>query len=145
MRRLFAALILCLGMIAMTEPADAQTAGVEQRTPSGLRYTDEKLGTGAEAMRGHTVAVHYTGWLFQNGQKGNKFDSSRDRGEPIEFPLGAGRVVRGWDEGIAGMKVGGRRTLIIPPDLGYGARGAGGGVIPPNATMIFDVELVRVR
>lgn len=144
MRRLFAALVLCLGMFAMTEPADAQTAGAEQRTASGLRYIDEKPGTGAEAMRGQTAVVHYTGWLFQNGQKGAKFDSSRDRGQPFDFPLGAGRVIRGWDEGVAGMKVGGRRTLIIPPDLGYGARGAGG-VIPPNATLMFDVELVGLK
>lgn len=144
MRRLFAALVLCLGMFAMTEPADAQTVGAEQRTASGLRYIEEKPGTGAEAMRGHTAVVHYTGWLYQNGQKGAKFDSSRDRGQPFEFPLGAGRVIRGWDEGVAGMKVGGRRTLIIPSDLGYGARGAGG-VIPPNATLMFDVELVGLK
>lgn len=144
MRRLLAVLTLVLGTIAMTaESADAQSAA-EQRTASGLRYIDEKPGSGAEASRGQTAVVHYTGWLFENGQKGKKFDSSRDRNEPFAFPLGAGRVIRGWDEGVAGMKVGGRRTLIIPPELGYGARGAGG-VIPPNATLIFDVELVGVR
>ncbi len=88
--------------------------------------------------------MHYTGWLYENGTKGAKFDSSLDRGEPFEFPLGAGRVIKGWDEGVAGMKVGGKRTLIIPPQLGYGARGAGG-VIPPNATLLFDVELLDVK
>ncbi len=108
---------------------------------------DHKIGTGAEATAGHTVTVHYTGWLFDAAapeNKGRKFDSSRDRGDPFSFPLGAGRVIKGWDEGVAGMKVGGQRTLIIPPELGYGARGAGG-VIPPNATLVFDVELLGVN
>lgn len=111
---------------------------------SGLRYEDVKVGTGAEAVSGKTVDVHYTGWLDEQGHKGNKFDSSVDRGVPFSFPLGAGRVIKGWDEGVAGMKVGGKRTLMIPPDLGYGARGAGG-VIPPNASLIFDVELLEVK
>jgi FKBP-type peptidyl-prolyl cis-trans isomerase len=111
---------------------------------NGLKYTDTKVGTGAEATPGHKVSVHYTGWLDQSGQKGKKFDSSVDRGEPFSFSLGAKEVIRGWDEGVAGMKVGGKRTLTIPPDLGYGARGAGG-VIPPNATLIFDVELLGVQ
>jgi len=109
--------------------------------------TDHKIGTGAEAVAGKTVSVHYTGWLFDAAapdNKGKKFDSSRDRGQPFEFPLGAGRVIAGWDQGVAGMKVGGQRTLTIPPELGYGARGAGG-VIPPNATLVFDVELLGVR
>ena len=109
--------------------------------------TDTKLGTGAEATPGKTVVVHYTGWLFDPaapGNKGRKFDSSRDRGDPFRFPLGAGRVIAGWDQGVAGMKVGGSRTLIIPPELGYGARGAGG-VIPPGATLVFDVELLGVE
>ncbi len=109
----------------------------------GLKYTDTTVGTGAEATKGQKVSVHYTGWLYNNDAKGAKFDSSLDRGQPFSFALGAGQVIRGWDEGVAGMKVGGKRTLIIPPELGYGARGAGG-VIPPNATLMFDVELVKV-
>ncbi|TFY96415.1 FKBP-type peptidyl-prolyl cis-trans isomerase [Ramlibacter rhizophilus] len=113
-------------------------------TPSGLQYQDTTVGQGAEARAGQQVRVHYTGWLYENGQQGAKFDSSRDRNDPFEFSLGAGMVIRGWDEGVAGMKVGGQRTLIIPPALGYGARGAGG-VIPPNATLKFDVELLGVR
>ncbi|WP_245258685.1 FKBP-type peptidyl-prolyl cis-trans isomerase [Methylopila sp. M107] len=111
---------------------------------NGLKYADTVEGKGAEAKPGQTVEVHYTGWLDQGGQKGSKFDSSLDRNDPFSFRLGAGQVIRGWDEGVAGMKVGGKRTLIIPADLGYGARGAGG-VIPPNATLIFDVELLGVK
>ncbi|HEY7945755.1 MAG TPA: FKBP-type peptidyl-prolyl cis-trans isomerase, partial [Casimicrobiaceae bacterium] len=108
---------------------------------------DVRLGTGPEAVKGQSVVVHYTGWLYAaaaTDHKGAKFDSSRDRNEPFTFPLGAGRVIRGWDEGVAGMKVGGQRTLVIPPALGYGSRGAGG-VIPPDATLVFDVELLDVR
>jgi FKBP-type peptidyl-prolyl cis-trans isomerase FkpA len=111
-----------------------------------MKMTDHKIGTGAEAVAGKNVAVHYTGWLFDAAapdNKGKKFDSSRDRGDPFRFPLGGGRVIAGWDQGVAGMKVGGQRTLVIPPELGYGARGAGG-VIPPNATLVFDVELLAV-
>ena len=110
-------------------------------TPSGLQIEEVAAGQGAEATAGRNVSVHYTGWLLENGQPGAKFDSSRDRGEPFSFALGAGHVIRGWDEGVAGMKVGGKRRLTIPPQLGYGARGAGG-VIPPNATLVFDVELL---
>jgi FKBP-type peptidyl-prolyl cis-trans isomerase FkpA len=110
-------------------------------TPSGLQFEDTVVGTGAQASAGHSVTVHYTGWLFNNGTQGAKFDSSKDRNDPFVFSLGAGMVIRGWDEGVAGMKVGGARTLIIPAALGYGARGAGG-VIPPNATLKFDVELL---
>ncbi len=112
-------------------------------TPSGLQYEDTAAGEGATAQAGQHVTVHYTGWLYQDGVQGAKFDSSKDRRDPFEFSLGAGMVIRGWDEGVAGMKVGGARTLIIPPGLGYGARGAGG-VIPPNATLKFDVELLAV-
>jgi FKBP-type peptidyl-prolyl cis-trans isomerase FkpA len=118
---------------------------MSDNTPSnsGLRITDTKLGAGAKARKGQTVSVHYTGWLYDNGQQGAKFDSSRDRDDPFEFDLGAGMVIQGWDAGVAGMKVGGRRTLIIPPEMGYGARGAGG-VIPPHATLKFEVELLDV-
>ena len=112
------------------------------KTESGLEYEDLKMGNGAVATKGQSVKVHYTGWLNNNGEKGTKFDSSVDRGTPFEFPLGAGRVIKGWDEGVAGMKVGGKRTLVIPPELGYGQRGAGA-VIPPNASLIFDVELLE--
>jgi FKBP-type peptidyl-prolyl cis-trans isomerase len=112
----------------------------EITTSSGLMYVDQVVGTGEAAVAGKSVTVHYTGWLT-NGQK---FDSSVDRGQPFTFPLGAGRVIKGWDEGVQGMKVGGKRKLTIPSNLGYGARGAGG-AIPPNATLIFDVELLSVR
>jgi FKBP-type peptidyl-prolyl cis-trans isomerase FkpA len=114
-----------------------------QTTPSGLQYEDVVTGSGEEARAGTQVSVHYTGWLYENGQAGRKFDSSKDRGEAFQFPLGAGHVIRGWDEGVQGMKVGGTRKLIIPAALGYGARGAGG-VIPPNATLLFEVELLAV-
>ena len=116
-------------------------------TITTLQKNDVKQGTGAEAASGKAVVVHYTGWLYDPGKpdgKGTKFDSSLDRKVPFGFILGAGKVIRGWDEGVVGMKVGGQRTLIIPPDFGYGARGAGG-VIPPNATLIFDVELLEVK
>ena len=115
-----------------------------QTTASGLQYEDTTVGTGDEDKAGQHVTVHYTGWLYNNGVKGAKFDSSKDRRDPFDFGLGAGMVIRGWDEGVAGMKVGGKRTLVIPPQLGYGARGAGG-VIPPNATLKFDVELLETR
>jgi peptidylprolyl isomerase len=111
-----------------------------EKTASGLEYTDDVVGQGAAPKAGQTVVVHYTGWLMD----GTKFDSSRDRGEPFKFTLGKGQVIKGWDEGLSTMKVGGRRTLVIPPDLGYGARGAGG-VIPPNATLKFDVELIGIE
>jgi len=124
--------------------ATAQTAGKTMTTQTGLQITDLKVGTGATPRAGQICVMHYTGWLYQNGAKGQKFDSSLDRGEPFEFPIGARRVIAGWDEGVASMKVGGKRTLIIPPALGYGARGAGG-VIPPNATLIFEVELLGVK
>lgn len=112
-------------------------------TASGLIIEEISVGSGDEASAGQQVSVHYTGWLFYGGEKGKKFDSSKDRNEPFAFSLGGGNVIRGWDEGVAGMKVGGSRVLTIPPELGYGARGAGG-VIPPNATLIFEVELLGV-
>ena len=111
---------------------------------TGLQYEDTVVGEGDEAKKGQSVTVHYTGWLFNEGEKGVKFDSSLDRRDPFVFSLGAGMVIRGWDEGVAGMQVGGERTLIIPAELGYGARGAGG-VIPPNATLQFDVQLLAVK
>ncbi len=129
---------------ACSEPAPTP---MEKSNVTELIKTDTKLGTGAEAVAGHDVTVHYTGWLYDEkapDHKGRKFDSSRDRNDPFVFPLGAGHVIKGWDQGVAGMKVGGQRTLTIPPQLGYGARGAGG-VIPPNATLVFDVELLGVR
>ena len=112
-------------------------------TASGLQYEDSSPGTGAEAQAGQRVSVHYTGWLFNDGLQGKKFDSSKDRGQPFQFALGGGQVIRGWDEGVLGMKVGGVRRLVIPAALGYGARGAGG-VIPPDATLLFEVELLAV-
>ncbi|MGC4060769.1 MAG: FKBP-type peptidyl-prolyl cis-trans isomerase [Aquabacterium sp.] len=112
-------------------------------TASGLQYEDTVEGSGEVAKAGTYVTVHYTGWLYEGGVKGAKFDSSKDRNDPFEFGLGAGQVIRGWDEGVQGMKVGGTRVLVIPPALGYGARGAGG-VIPPNATLMFEVELLGV-
>jgi FKBP-type peptidyl-prolyl cis-trans isomerase FkpA len=113
-------------------------------TATGLQYEDTVVGEGDEAKKGQSVTVHYTGWLFNDGEKGAKFDSSLDRRDPFVFSLGAGMVIRGWDEGVAGMQVGGERTLIIPAELGYGARGAGG-VIPANATLQFDVQLLAVK
>jgi peptidylprolyl isomerase len=112
-------------------------------TASGLQYEDTEVGTGETATSG-TCVMHYTGWLWINGAKGAKFDSSLDRGTPFSFALGRGDVIKGWDEGVAGMKIGGKRTLLIPPTLGYGARGAGG-VIPPNATLLFEVQLIDLR
>ena len=131
-----------LGIVLVSSAAEDKVV----TTDSGLKYIDTKVGDGATAKAGDTVVVHYTGWLTTDGgkTKGKKFDSSVDRGEPFTFPLGAGRVIKGWDEGVAGMKVGGKRTLLIPPELGYGARGAGG-VIPPNATLLFEVELLDIK
>ena len=129
---------------ALLTAALAQTTGTPVTTPSGLQIIDTKIGTGPSPRTGQTCIMHYTGWLYENGKKGKKFDSSVDRGEPFEFPIGTHRVIAGWDEGVATMKVGGKRTLIIPPALGYGARGAGG-AIPPNATLIFDVELLGIK
>ncbi len=123
------------------------TAACAEQAITELLKTDSKVGSGTVATAGHLVSVHYTGWLYDAAaaeHHGKKFDSSVDRGQPFNFPLGAGNVIKGWDQGVEGMKVGGKRTLVIPPQLGYGSRGAGG-VIPPNATLVFDVELLNVK
>jgi FKBP-type peptidyl-prolyl cis-trans isomerase len=135
--------LAALTMLAMLTPTLLQGATVSEKTtttPSGLMYEDIKQGDGDVATAGKTVSVHYTGWLTN----GKKFDSSKDRGQPFEFPLGGGRVIKGWDEGVQGMKVGGVRKLTIPANLGYGSRGAGAD-IPPGATLVFEVELLKVR
>jgi FKBP-type peptidyl-prolyl cis-trans isomerase FkpA len=136
-----AAALIAFGMLVspLTQGATMSEANATT-TASGLKYEDVKVGTGETATAGKTVSVHYTGWLTD----GKKFDSSKDRGKPFEFPLGGGRVIKGWDEGVQGMKVGGVRKLTIPASLGYGSRGAGG-VIPPDATLVFEVELLGVR
>ena len=141
---LFRTLALCCVLTTATLVSIPMTANAETTTPSGLRIIDTAPGTGPEPKAGQTVSVNYTGWLYEDGKKGAKFDSSFDRNEPIKFPLGQGRVIKGWDEGLSTMHVGGKRTLIIPPDLAYGNRGAGG-VIPPGATLMFDVELVAAQ
>ena len=142
----FAVVTAMAGAFATLSPttAAAQAVGKTMTTPSGLQITDSTVGTGATPKPGQICVMHYTGWLYQNGAKGKKFDSSLDRGQPFEFPLGKRQVIPGWDEGVATMKVGGKRILIIPPEIGYGARGAGGS-IPPNATLIFEVELLAVK
>ena len=139
MKRVLLALALlgCQSAAKPVAPPSAQAI----KTASGLTYEDAQVGSGEVAVRGRLVAVHYTGWLQADG---TQFDTSRSRGQPFEFKLGEGSVIAGWDEGVAGMKVGGQRRLFIPPELGYGARGAGG-VIPPNATLVFDVELIALR
>ncbi len=136
------ALFLSLIFFSVTE-VFAEEVKLET-TSSGLKYKDVKVGEGLEAEDGKSVVVHYTGWLEEKGEKGRKFDSSVDRGTPFNFPLGAGRVIKGWDEGVKGMKVGGKRTLYIPSKLGYGERGVPG-AIPPKSTLIFDVELLEVK
>jgi FKBP-type peptidyl-prolyl cis-trans isomerase len=134
------AMLLVLGAAAPV----ATTVAAQASQSAALKVIDVKIGTGAVAKAGEQVTVHYTGWLYEHGAKGKKFDSSVDRGTPFAFALGAGNVIPGWDKGVAGMKVGGKRTLIIPSDMGYGADGTPDGTIPPNATLIFDVELLKV-
>jgi FKBP-type peptidyl-prolyl cis-trans isomerase len=138
---------LAFAILAICTPVGRSDAANNQvnEMPDGLKYTDTKIGDGTVARAGNKVSVNYTGWLYNNNTKGAKFDSSLDRGQPFQFTLGQHQVIPGWDEGVAGMKVGGKRTLIIPPELAYGARGAGGGVIPPNATLMFDVDLLQVQ
>ena len=142
------ATLMAATLIAVALPAGAASAqtppGAAIVLPGGTRATDSTIGTGTEAQPGRYISVHYTGWLYSDGGRGKKFDSSRDRGQPFGFVLGAGDVILGWDEGFAGMKVGGKRTLIIPSEAGYGMRGAGDD-IPPGATLIFDVELLGVE
>jgi peptidylprolyl isomerase len=139
-----------LMLAAMVSQAASPSQGDESKskkmikTKSGLQYADDKEGTGDLPKAGRMCVMHYTGWLWVNDAKGKKFDSSVDRGQPFEFTLGVGEVIKGWDEGVATMKVGGKRRLLIPPDLGYGRRGAGD-VIPPNATLLFEVELLGVK
>jgi peptidylprolyl isomerase len=143
-RTALAALAATTGAIAMSASDENAEAQPVTTTASGLKMIDTQVGTGASPKTGQTCVMHYTGWLYDGGKKGKKFDSSVDRGTPFSFKIGTHQVIPGWDEGVATMKVGGKRTLIIPPELGYGASGAGG-VIPPNATLIFDVELLGVK
>ena len=143
----FLSVFLAVVLISIVGCSESTTSTSAVSDGAELVMTDVVMGTGAEAVAGKKVSVHYTGWLYDKAaadNKGKKFDSSRDRGQPFEFPLGEGRVIKGWDQGVAGMKVGGQRTLTIPPGLGYGSRGAGG-LIPSNATLIFDVKLLSVR
>ncbi len=140
-----ATLIFDVELVDVTAGAPASPTAVDEAdyttTDTGLKYYDFVVGDGAAPTKGKSVTVHYTGWLLD----GDKFDSSLDRGQPFSFNIGAGQVIRGWDEGVMGMKVGGKRQLVIPPELGYGSGGAGGGVIPPNATLVFEVELLEVK
>ena len=141
---LSAVLLAALAISALADEKKDEKGSKMHKTPSGLQYEDIVAGTGASPKTGQTCVMHYTGWLWENGAKGKKFDSSVDRGEPFKFQIGRGMVIKGWDEGVATMKVGGKRTLLIPPQLGYGTRGAGG-VIPPNATLLFEVQLLGVE
>jgi peptidylprolyl isomerase len=140
-----AVLLLAAPLLSADEQKEQKVEYKWTMTSSGLRYQDLKEGDGPSPKNGQTCVMHYTGWLWDGGEKGKKFDSSVDRGAPFEFTLGNGRVIKGWDQGVATMKVGGKRLLLIPPQLGYGAGGAGGGLIPPNATLLFEVELLGVK
>lgn len=145
-------LVAALAMIALVaatgghadDPGQTEKEKKMTKTESGLQYRDIKEGTGEKPKKGQICVMHYTGWLWENGAKGKKFDSSVDRGEPFDFPIGTGRVIKGWDEGVLSMKVGGKRELLIPPNLGYGSHGAGR-IIPPNATLLFEVELLKIQ
>jgi FKBP-type peptidyl-prolyl cis-trans isomerase FkpA len=141
---LLAGAALLLLAVPAISADDQKTEYKWTMTATGLKYEDLKVGDGPTPKNGQTCVMHYTGWLWENGAKGKKFDSSVDRGQPFEFGLGMGRVIKGWDQGVATMKVGGKRLLLIPPQLGYGARGAGA-VIPANATLLFEVELLGVK
>ena len=140
----FAAAAAMLGLLPILAAPAAAQEGKAIELADGLKYTEVKIGDGQDAQKGFLVAVQYTGWLYKNGARGAKFDSSLDRNDPFSFPVGGGQVIQGWDQGVAGMQVGGKRQLVIPAELGYGSRGAGG-VIPPNATLLFDVELLSIR
>jgi len=146
MKRIFPLVLSGILLIVLVSRADEEKKDTSkmEKTGSGLKYEDVVVGTGPQPKPGQTCVMHYTGWLWVNGAKGQKFDSSIDRGKPFKFPIGQGRVIKGWDEGVATMKVGGKRNLLIPPALGYGSRGAGG-VIPPDATLFFEVELLGVE
>lgn len=141
-------LALAASLLALAPPTTTHAQEDKEKkmtkTASGLEYREVKEGTGRKPTKGANCVVHYTGWLWENGVKGKKFDSSVDRGEPFEFPVGQGRVIKGWDEGVLGMKVGGKRELLVPPDLAYGSRGFPG-AIPPNSTLLFEVELLKVE
>jgi peptidylprolyl isomerase len=143
-KRFFVMALVAAGIMAATAAAPARALDNKTLTASGLTIIDNKVGAGESPRIGQSAVVHYTGWLYQDGKKGKQFDSSRPRGEPFEFPLGQGKVIPGWDEGVETMKVGGKRTLIVPPQLGYGAAGAGG-AIPPNSTLLFEIELLGVK
>jgi peptidylprolyl isomerase len=146
MKRIFPLVLSGILLIVLVSRADEEKKDTSkmEKTGSGLKYEDVVVGTGPQPKPGQICVMHYTGWLWVNGAKGQKFDSSIDRGKPFKFPIGQGRVIKGWDEGVATMKVGGKRNLLIPPALGYGSRGAGG-VIPPDATLFFEVELLGVE
>jgi len=147
MKKTIASMLAGAGLLLLAQAISADEGKSEYKwttTPTGLKYQDLKVGDGATPKNGQTCVMHYTGWLWENDGKGKKFDSSVDRGQPFEFSLGMGRVIKGWDQGVSTMKVGGKRVLLIPPQLGYGTRGAGA-VIPPNATLLFEVELLGVK
>ena len=146
MKRIFPLVLSGILLIVLVSRADEEKKDTSkmEKTASGLKYEDVVVGKGPQPKPGQNCVMNYTGWLWVNGAKGQKFDSSLDRGKPFKFPIGQGRVIKGWDEGVATMKVGGKRNLLIPPALGYGSRGAGG-VIPPDATLFFEVELLGVE